>query len=131
MNRRDPMTYQIIGAAMEVHRQLGHGFLEAVYHEALSIEFNAQEIPALHEVELPIYYKGQALSKTYRVDFVCFENIIVEVKAIKRLTNIEEAQIVNYLKASKFDKGLLLNFGAPSLEYKRFTTATKKSVQSV
>ncbi len=119
MSRRDPRTYEVIGVAMEVHKQLGHGFLEAVYHDALVLEFTAKDIPFLHEVQLPVFYKAQRLPTTYRADFVCFDSIIVEIKAINKLTHVEDAQIINYLKATNFELGLLLNFGAPSLEYKR------------
>ena len=118
--KRDPKTYAIIGAAMEVHRRLGPGFLEAVYQDALEIEFQMRSIPAEREVTLPVYYRGVQLSSFYRVDFVCFGTIIVELKALSRLSGTEESQIINYLKASKLEIGLLLNFGEPSLVYKRF-----------
>ena len=129
MNRRDPRTYAVIGAAMEVHKQLGHGFLEAVYHEALALEFTKRDISFLHEVQLPVFYKAQQLSTTYRADFVCFNAIIVEIKAIKQLGQVEEAQLINYLKATNFELGLLINFGAPSLEYKRRANS-KKTMKS-
>lgn len=131
MARRDPRTFAIIGAAMEVHSRLGSGFLEAVYHEALAIELNNREIPFQHESLLPIFYKEQKLTTYYRADFICFDQVIVELKAIKKLGGVEESQIINYLKATNFDIGLLLNFGAPSLEYKRFTNAKEKSGKSV
>jgi GxxExxY protein len=117
---RDPRTHAIIGAAMEVHRQLGCGFLEAVYQEALEIEFIKRNIQFKREVELEIFYKEQKLKTFYKSDFICFESIIVELKALPQLTSIEEAQIINYLKATGFEIGLLLNFGAQSLQYKRF-----------
>ncbi len=120
MEKRDPMTYSIIGAAMEVHRTLGCGFLEAVYQEALAAEFVLQKIPFQREVEIPIYYKDQVLSTKYRADFVCFEKIVVELKALSQLGGQEEAQLINYLKATGLKRGMLLNFGAESLEYKRF-----------
>jgi GxxExxY protein len=118
--KRDPRTYAIIGAAMEVHKTLGLGYLEAVYHEALQIEMGLQNIPFAHEVDLPINYKGQRLKTTYRADFVCYGAIIVETKALKNLTGVEEAQLINYLKATKLELGLLINFGHTSLEYKRY-----------
>ena len=119
-SKRDPLTYAIIGAAIEVHTQLGSGFLEAVYHEALAIEMSRRDIPFQHEVPLQIRYKGQTLNAIYRADFICFETIIVEIKALTRLSGIEESQIINYLKVTGLETGLLLNFGASSLETKRF-----------
>ncbi len=116
----DPRTYAIIGAAIEVHRQLGKGFLEAVYHEALAIELNARRIAFRKQVELPVSYKRMRLQCTYRADFVCFEEVVVELKALRALSGSEEAQIINYLKASGHRTGLLLNFGTVRLEYKRY-----------
>ena len=117
---RDPRTYAIIGAAMEVHKELGSGFLEAVYQEALAIEFSKRDISFRGEVALPLSYKGELLSTSYRVDYICFESVVVELKAISRLSGKEESQIMNYLKATGLTTGLLLNFGSESLEYKRF-----------
>ncbi|HEY5297578.1 MAG TPA: GxxExxY protein [Verrucomicrobiae bacterium] len=129
-NNRDPQTYAIIGAAMEVHRQLGHGFLEAVYQEALAIELAAREIRFQREVPLPVEYKGQRLLCSYRADFVCFDEVIVELKAITQLTGIDEAQTINELKATNLHRALLINFGAPSLEYKRLVFNLRESAQS-
>jgi GxxExxY protein len=116
---RDPQTYAIIGAAMEIHRQLGHGFLESVYQEAAAIEFPLREIPFEREVALPVKYKSRVLPTHYRADLVCFSEIIVEFKALAQVSTIEEAQLLNYLKATGLQRGLLINFGAPSLQYKR------------
>lgn len=112
-------TYKIIGCAMEVHSSLGSGFLEAVYHEALAIEFERKEIPFKQEQKLEIYYKEQTLSKYYIADFICDDKIIIEIKATKEIAGIDEAQVINYLKATGLKIGLLINFGAESLEYKR------------
>ena len=123
--QRDPRTFALIGAAMEVHRVLGAGFLEAVYQEAFAKELSRREIPFRAEAELPVFYKGEKLSTTYRADFICFESVIVELKAVKQLTIIEEAQLLNYLKATGFRVGMLFNFGAPSLQHKRFVFSQK------
>lgn len=116
---KDPRTYAIIGAAMYVHKVLGHGFLEKVYHEALMIEFKRRKIPFLHEVQIPIWYDGVSLKSFYRADFICYTNVIVEIKAIAALRDIEFAQTYNYLKATGYDPAVLINFGAESLEYHR------------
>lgn len=118
-HQRDPQTYSIIGAAMEVHSQLGHGVLEAVYQDAMMVELAARRIPFLREVNLPIVYRGQRLSSSYRADFVCYDRIIVETKALSAVGPNELAQVINYLKASDCTLGLLINFGTPRLTYKR------------
>jgi len=112
-------AFKIVGAAMEVHKTLGNGFLEAVYHEALMIEFEKRGIPYKHEEPLYIKYKDVQLKKTYVADFVCYEKIIVEVKALSQLISDHESIVLNYLKASGFKLGMLINFGASSLEHKR------------
>jgi GxxExxY protein len=112
-------AYKIIGAAMEVHRGLGNGFLEAVYQEALEREFKIQGIPYSREQHINIEYKGEKLSKFYIADFVCFGNIIVELKALSSLESNHEAQVLNYLKATNHKLGLLINFGSRSLQSKR------------
>ena len=119
IGQNDLQTYQIIGAAMAVHRELGCGFLEAVYQEALEKEFIVLKIPYEREKEIPVFYRGEKLKIFYKADFICFGNIIVELKSIKEMSTIEEAQVINYLKATKYNKALLLNFGAKSLQQKR------------
>lgn len=125
VRQRDPQTYQIIGVEMTVHKELGSGFLEAVYQEATSIEFEINGVFYRQEVEIPIYYRSQRLSKTYRADFVCFDNIIVELKALPKITGKEKAQVINYLKATGYERGLLINFGAESLQYERLVNKWK------
>jgi len=112
-------TYNIIGAAQEVHRTLGHGFLEPIYQEALAIELTNRKISYQKEKELDISYKGQKLTKRYIADFICHDTIILEIKALNRLTKEHEAQLLNYLNATKHKLGLLINFGPPSLIVKR------------
>jgi GxxExxY protein len=124
---KDPRTFAIIGAAMEVHGQLGHGFLEAVYQEALAIEMTARGIPHRREAELPVFYRQQRLNTSYRPDFICFDNVIVELKALSQTGPYEEAQIINYLKASGYPVGLLLNFGAKSLTHRRFVRSSPQA----
>lgn len=117
---------------MEVHRELGCGFLEAVYQEALATELALRGVPFVRETELPISYKGTRLTTIYRADFICFKSVLVELKALSKLGSIEEAQIMNYLKAGPNEIGLLLNFGSPSLEYRRFVfTESVSSAKSV
>ena len=123
MNNRDPQTYAIIGAAMAVDVELGPGFLGDIYHETLSIEMAARGVPFLHEVELSVSYKGQRLTKTYRADFLCYGDILVELKALPQITGKEEAQLIDYLKATGHARGLLLNFGAHSLGYERLSNS--------
>jgi len=115
----DELTYSIIGAAMEVHRNLGNGFLEAVYQEALEKEFKLRNIPYVREHTIHIRYKGEVLSKYYIADFICYESVIIELKAVSELTKSHEAQLLNYLKATGIKKGLLINFGSTSLQTKR------------
>lgn len=127
MDARDPRTYAILGAAMEVHEILGPGFLEAVYQEALAAELASRGIPFRREVDLPLTYKGKTLKTSYRADFICFETVIVETKAVSSLGAIEEAQIINYLKATGIEVGLLINFAEPRLKYRRFANTRSAS----
>jgi len=120
-------VYKIIGAAMEVHKVLGAGFLEAVYQEALEMEFILRNISYEREKQLKISYKGQELSKYYVADFVCYDHIIVETKALSTSPSEHLAQVINYLKATKNEIGLLINFGRESLEYKRVIFENKST----
>ncbi len=113
-------VFQIVGAAIEVSNHLGCGFLEAVYQEALEIELNERRIPNEPQKILKISYKHWELRKEYVADFICYGQIIVEIKALKTITGIEEAQLMNYLKATGFAVGVIINFGAPKLEWRRY-----------
>ena len=124
---RDPQTYAIIGAAMEVHRVLGCGFLEPVYQEALAKEFLLRGIPFRRDLELPITYKGDLLAVKYKPDFICYDAVIVELKALDKLGGKEKAQVINYLKATGYERGLLLNFGTARLEYERLILTARYS----
>ncbi len=114
-------VYEIVGAAIEVYFRLGRGFLEPIYQEALEIELTHRRIPFEAQKELTICYKGHVLEKKYVPDFVCFGQIIAELKVCERLQNHEVAQLINYLKATGCRVGLLINFGSPiKLEWKRY-----------
>ena len=115
----DSQTYKIIGAAMTVHSELGCGFLERVYKAALPLEFAARGIQFATEVLLPIEYKNHVLPLDYRVDFMCWKEILVEVKAVESIHDEHVAQVINYLKASRLKRALLINFGSTSLQHKR------------
>ena len=115
----EDLTYKIIGCCMEVHKNLGKGFNEIVYKDALEIEFKLNEIPYQREKEFNIEYKGFALPRKYNADFVVFDKIILEAKAIEFLTSSHLKQTLNYLAASKLKLGLLVNFGEDSLKHKR------------
>ncbi len=117
---KDARTHKIIGAAMEVHSIIGPGHLEAVYHECLEIEFENRKIPFVSKPQLAIYYKGKKLKKYYIPDFFLFKGIVLEIKAERCFTPADEAQIINSLKISKHQIGLLINFGEKSLRFKRF-----------
>ena len=113
-------AYKVVGAAFKVYNELGHGFLEAVYQEALEIEFQRRGIPYEREKELRITYDGIELKQTYKADFVCYGKIIVELKAVGVLDDSHRAQVYNYLHATGFRLGILFNFGnADELEYER------------
>ncbi|PKP11124.1 MAG: GxxExxY protein [Bacteroidetes bacterium HGW-Bacteroidetes-3] len=112
-------SFKIIGACMKVHRSLGAGFLEAVYEEALEKEFQIQNIPFKKQVKLELFYDNQKLKKQYRADFVCYDTIILEIKAVVKIPIVFYAQLKNYLKCTNMELGMLINFGTPSLTYKR------------
>ena len=114
-------VYAIIGAAMDVYFTLGRGFLEPVYQEALGIELRRRRIPFEPKQEIVILYKGEALEKKYEADFICYGQIIIELKALEGLSGREVGQVLNYMKATGFHLGLLINFGSPvRLEWKRY-----------
>jgi len=126
---RDEQTFAIIGAAMEVHKELGCGFLEAVYQEALEKEFVRREIPFKREVSMPVFYKGEELKAVYRVDFLCFNEVLVEIKALEVLTGIERAQVINYLKTGEIERALLINFGSKSMQYERLVLTNQNNLR--
>lgn len=113
-------SYKIIGACMKVHAELGAGFLESVYQEALEIELTDEEIPFLAQALIEIYYKKNKLNKLFVADFFCYNDIIVEIKAVTQILPEHEAQILNYLKATNVRLGILVNFGSFKLTYKRY-----------
>jgi len=113
-------SYRIMGGCFEVYKEMGCGFLEAVYQECLKIEFENQAIVFRSQAELALLYKGRKLTQVYVPDFVCWEKIIVELKAVKALDDVHRAQVHNYLKATGYRLGLLVNFGHyPKVEYER------------
>ncbi len=112
-------SYKIIGTCLKVHNGLGPGFLEKVYSEALEIEFKKAGIPYEKEKQLTIIYEGKPMKKQYRADFICYNSIIVELKATNFINQHDKRQILNYLKATDFKLGILINFGTPSLTYHR------------
>ena len=111
--------YAIIGAALEVHKQLGCGFIEKVYQDALEIEFGLRGIPYNREKHLPVFYKGQQIRHDFFVDFICYNKIIIECKAVSEILDIHKIQTLNYLKINKFKLGIIINFSNKSLEYIR------------
>ncbi len=127
--QKDSQSHAIIGPAMEVHRELGLGFLEAVYQCALALELQAGEVPFRAEVPLPVRYKGKVLTCGYRADFICYEDFRVETKTIAELTRADDAQFINELKPTGLQRGLLLNFGAPSLQFKRLVRTASENLR--
>ena len=118
-------TYRIVGSALTVSNTLGCGFLEAVYQEAMEIELKESRVPFEAQKRIQIHYKDRILQKEYAADFLCYECIIVEIKAIKKITEIDEAQLLNYLNATKLPLGLIVNFGGPKLEWKRYVNTKR------
>ena len=119
-------SYKIIGACFEVYKEKGCGFLEAVYQECLDRELGIQTIPFEAKKSLPLFYKGQPLRQTFQPDFICFDRIVIEIKAVSALADEHRAQVINYLNAGEFKVGLLVNFGHyPKLEYERFVNDRK------
>lgn len=112
-------SFHLVGAAIEVHKEIGCGFTELVYQEAFEEELRLRGIPFEREIVINVTYKGKVLSKGFRPDFVCYDKIIVELKAVSEFTDEHISQVYNYLKASGFKLGLLINFGTTSLKYKR------------
>ena len=110
--------YAIIGAAMEVQNEIGEGFLELVYHDALNIELTLRGIPYETEKPIAITYKGQLLERMYKADLVCYDQIVVELKSVEKLKPEHTAQLLNYLKATALPMGILINFGEKPLRYK-------------
>jgi len=112
--------YQIVGACMNVHKELGSGFHESIYQDALEVELSRLGIPFIREKELSIVYKGVKLKTFYKADFVCYDQIIVEIKALNELHSVHTAQVLNYLKVSNLPAGLLINFGEQSLKHEKY-----------
>ena len=119
LTKDDPRTYAVIGAAMEVHRVLGCGFLEPVYQKALAVEFTNRKILFRREKSFPVC-----------PDFICLDTLVVELKALARIGGIEQSQVINYLKVTGHEIALLLNFGTRSLEYRRFVLTNSQSSRS-
>ena len=113
-------TYKIIGACMKMHKNLGSGFLESVYQEVLAKEFTKEDIPFKEQKKLNLFYEGEKLDKYFKADFLCYDKIIVELKSVSFLNKSLEGQVINYLKATNKEVGLLINFGEKSLKWKRF-----------
>lgn len=112
--------YSVMGACFEVYKEMGVGFVEPVYHECLERELGARNIPFVHHPGLALSYKGQALEHSYQADFVVFSKIVIEVKAVKKLDDAHRSQLINYLKATGFHLGLLVNYGRlGGLEWER------------
>jgi GxxExxY protein len=123
-------SYSIMGACFEVYNERGCGFLESVYHECLAIEFEYQQIPAISKPALTLSYRGRTLVQMYSPDFICYQKIIVELKTVSRLIDEHRAQLLNYIHATGFELGLLVNFGHyPKLEYERIAKTRSSKIK--
>jgi GxxExxY protein len=121
-------TYKILGACFEVYKQKGFGFTEPIYQECLAIEFELQNIPFIAQPKIELDYKGRALNQFFVPDFVCFDKVIVEIKALSNLVDANNSQVLNYLNATNFELALLVNFGHyPKLEHKRIANTKNKN----
>lgn len=120
-------THNVIGAAMSVHRYLGCGFTEKVYQDALEIELRHLQIPYMREKPVYANYRGQQLSTEFKPDFICYEKVIVELKAVKELEDLHRAQAINYARVAGYDVALLINFGQTSLQFERFNVRRNPS----
>lgn len=122
-------TYKILGACFEVYKQKGSGFTEVVYQECLAIEFEMQNIPFIAQAKIQLDYKGRVLAQFFVPDFICFNKIIVEIKALTQIIDLNKSRTLNYLNATNFDLALLVNFGHyPKLEHKRIANTQNKSL---
>ena len=124
-------TSRIIGACMAVHNELGNGFLESVYQDALAMELEDQGIPFEKEANIPVFYKGRRLDREYFADFICYGKIIVELKCVSRLVTANKAQVINYLHGTGLKVGLLVNFAEASLKWERLTNLRDTEHQEV
>ena len=129
MLKYEEETGKILNACMEVHKELGNGFLEPVYQEALEEELKIQKIPYEREKLLPVMYKGRKLNKEYYADFICYGKIVVELKSVAKLIAPHKSQVLNYLNAANLEVGLLINFGEISLKWERITNLKNKELR--
>ena len=123
-------VHEIVGAAMAVHRYFGCGFTEKVYQDALEIELANRNIPSIREVDIHINYHGKELASTFKPDFICYNSIVVELKAVKELDDMHRSQAINYGKVANCDIALLINFGESSLKFERFVIKRKRHSDS-
>jgi GxxExxY protein len=123
-------SYKIVGACFEVYKEKGYGFTEPIYQECLAIEFKLQNIPFVAQPKIQLEYKGRILEQFFKPDFICFDQIIIEIKAVERLIEEHQSQTLNYLNATKFELALLINFGSyPRVDYKRIANNRNKSLR--